>query len=449
MLDIVETASARRGISRRTALRVGFLGLGSLTLADLLRLRAVAGQEKRETAVILLWVHGGPSHLETYDLKPDAPTEVRGPFRPIQTRSSGLDLCELLPRHAKLADRFTLVRSVAHDQADHGFGTRRFLTGYPEFMPGSDNGPSYYPSLECGVNRSLGVLRDGMPVSVNVGGFAGSPWRGPGIWGAKYQVPVVQVDQGLPNTAMRVEVPRFEARRALLGQLDNIRRVKGTSGAMDDLTSFQRQAHDIILSGKVRAAFDLSKIEPKVRDRYGAGWGQQLLLSLRLIEAGVRFVNVYIPGLPPGSKLSAYNWDDHAVNWDMPTAMRERLPFYDNAIATLIEDLYERGLNERVLLIVSGEFGRTPRLEFKNGVTGRDHWPYAMSILVSGGGKKRGDVIGATDSKGAHPKTRRYDPHDFLATVYNYLGIDPAREYPDLAGRPMPLARGTPIAELV
>jgi hypothetical protein len=253
----------------------------------------------------------------------------------------------------------------------------------------------------------------------------------------------------LPNTNLRVQVPRFEARRELLGQLDNLRRTHGASGAMDDLSAFQRQAHEIILSGRVRAAFDLSKEDPKTRDRYGPGWAQQLLLSLRLVEAGVRFVNVYIPGLPPGSKLSAFNWDDHAVNWDMPTAMRGRLPFYDNAIATLIEDLYDRGLNERVLLIVSGEFGRTPRLELKDGRVGRDHWPYAMSILVSGGGKTRGDVIGATDSKGARPKTRRYDPHEFLATVYNYLGIDPAREYPDLAGRPMPLTRGAPISELV
>ncbi len=169
-------------------------------------------------------------------------------------------------------------------------------------------------------------------------------------------------------------------------------------------------------------------------------------LARRLVEAGVRFVNVYATGLADDK---AFNWDDHAVNWDMPTAMRQRLPRYDHAAATLIEDIHARGLSDNVLVIVTGEFGRTPRLEFKDGKIGRDHWPYALSILVAGGGKQRGNIIGATDSKGAYPRTRRYDPHDFLATVYQYLGIDLHREYADRAGRPLPLTRGTPIDELV
>jgi uncharacterized protein (DUF1501 family) len=170
------------------------------------------------------------------------------------------------------------------------------------------------------------------------------------------------------------------------------------------------------------------------------------LLARRLVEAGVRFVSVYGPGL---AEAKAFNWDDHAVNWDMPTAMRQRLPRLDHALCTLIEDVHARGLNEDVLIIVTGEFGRTPRLEYKDGNVGRDHWPHAMSILLSGGGKPRGNVIGATDAKGAYPKTCRYDPRDLLATIYTYLGIDPHREYLDPAGRPVPLTRGEVIPELL
>lgn len=437
-----------KGCTRRQVLQAGFLGLGSLTLADLLRLRSQASsRSKKDTAIILLWVHGGPSHLETYDLKPDAPAEIRGPFRPMHSNVPGLDVCELLPKHARIADKFTLLRSLAHDEPDHGFGTRRFLTGYRDDMPGSNNGPSYYPSLEVGVNRALGMFRGGMPVSVNVGGMAGSPWRGPGFWGPKYQVPLVDAQRGMPNTGLAIEAPRMENRRHLLGQLDQLR--AGQDSRMDSLGEFQQQAHDIILSGRVRRAFDLSKEDIRTRERYGQGWAQELLLARRLVEAGVNFVNVYVPSRPPGSNSPIHNWDDHAVNWDMLKAMRERLPYYDHAVSTLIEDIHQRGLDERVLVIVSGEFGRTPRLEQKDGVIGRDHWPHAMSVLVSGGGRKRGDVIGATDAHGARPKTRRYDPHDFLATVYHYLGIDPHREYQDQAGRPVALTRGEVIRELL
>jgi hypothetical protein len=314
-------------------------------------------------------------------------------------------------------------------------------------MPGSNNGPSYYPSLEVGVNRTLGVTRAGMPVAVNVGGMAGSPWRGPGFWGPKYQVPLVDAQRGMPNTALAIEAVRLDDRQRLLGQLDRLRAVYDVR--MDSLGTFQQQACEIVLSGRVRKAFDLSQEDMKTRQRYGDGWAQELLLARRLVEAGVRFVNVYVPSRPPGSQSPAFNWDDHAVNWDMPTAMRERLPYYDHAVSTLIDDIHQRGLAERTLVIVSGEFGRTPRLENKDGRVGRDHWPHAMAILVAGGGRQRGDIIGATDAHGARPKTRRYDPHDFLATVYHYLGVDPHREYLDQSGRPVPLARGEIIRELL
>ncbi|WP_439631969.1 DUF1501 domain-containing protein [Gemmata sp.] len=439
------------GPTRREALRVGFLGLGGLTLADLFRLRANAASDaaRTNTAVILLWIHGGPSHLETYDLKPDAPSEIRGPFKPIRSAAPGLDVCELLPEHAKIADKFTLLRSVAHDEADHLVGTRRFLTGYRDLLAGSDSYP-YYPALESGVSRMRGVIRDGMPVSISVGGAGSDTWRGPGYWGPKYKVPLVDVGRGLRDTDRPRDPARFDDRRALLEQFDTARAELDASGAMAAMDDFRKQAYDVMLGGKARAAFDLGKESPKTREKYGEGWGQELLLARRLVEAGVSFVNVNVPGRPPNSKSNCGNWDDHAVNCDLPTAMRERLPYYDRGVAALIGDVYDRGLDDRVLIVACGEFGRTPRPDKPaNGRMGRDHWPGAMSILVSGGGRKRGDVIGATDSIGGESKTRRYDPHDFLATIYRYLGIDPATETLDLTGRPLPLTRGTVIEGLL
>jgi hypothetical protein len=447
-------------MTRREMMRVGFLGLGGLTLADMLRLRAqgAANPERKDRAVIVLWVHGGPSHLETYDLKPDAPPETRSLFKPIRTKVPGLDICELLPKHAALADRFTLLRSVAHDEGDHGFGTRRLCTGYGKEMPGSNNGRAYYPALESGVYRALGVMRDGVPAAMNVGPFnASTPWRGPGLLGQKYDVPQTGVHpisrraEGQRELTLTMPKERFEDRRQLFSQLDGLRASLNNTGAMDTMDEFRRQAYDLITSSKVREAFDLNKEPEKVRQRYDAlGFGQDLLLGRRLVEAGVNFVNVYIHGQPYGSKERSFNWDDHAVNWDLPNAMKRRLPWYDHIVTTLIEDLHERGLDEKVLLIVTGEFGRSPRLEFNaNGNIGRDHWPRAMSMLVAGGGKQRGNVIGATNAKGEHPISRRFDPHDFLATVYNYLGIDHNQEYLDMLGRPIPLTRGEPIKELV
>jgi hypothetical protein len=459
MIDLVHTNS-KTPISRRQMLRIGGLTLGGLSLADLLRLRAQAstGIAPKDRAIIVLWVHGGPSHLETYDLKPDAPSDTRSLFKPIHTNVPGMDICELLPKHARMADKFTLLRSVAHDEADHGFGTRRFCTGFGKDVPGSNNGAAYYPSMECVINRSLGVMREGVPVSMNLGPFhASTPWRGPGFWGQKFEVPEAYVHplartaEGLRGAQLRIPQGRFDDRKQLLGQFDRLRADLDNRGTMDSMDEFQRQAYALITGTKAREAMDLAKEPETVRQRYDAcGFGQDVLLARRLVEAGVNFVNVYIGGQAHGGKGPHFNWDDHAVNWSLPKAMQNRLPWYDHIVTTLIEDLHDRGLDERVMVIVNGEFGRTPRLEHNaNGNIGRDHWPNAMSILVAGGGRKRGDVIGATNSRGEHPVTRRLDPHDFLATVYHYLGIDHTREYLDLLGRPLPLTRGEPIKELL
>ena len=444
----------QRVITRRDSLRVGMLGVGGLVLSDLLRLRATAAPlgtagktSSQETAVILLFVHGGPSQLETYDLKPEAPTEIRGPFLPIPTNVPGIDICEHLPKQAKLADKFTLIRSCCHDQANHFEGHARFLSGYGQFKPGSSE--SYYPMVGAVVNRVLSEERGGLAaVAINgvvLNGPDYSPAIAQGFWSSQYRVPISNFS--LRDASLTVDSQRLGDRLAMLQSFDRYRREADTTGAMNGLDVFNERAINILTTSRVRNAFDLSLEDPRLCEKYGDGYGREVLVARRLVEAGVGFVSVRIPGSGEGTK--AYDWDDHAVNWDMLGAMNARLPKYDHVISTLIEDIFDRGLDKNVLVVVTGEFGRTPRLEFKDGKIGRDHHPGAMSIMVSGGGMPMGQVIGSTDHQAARPSSRPLDPHDILATIYHHLGIDHTAEFPDPRGRPIPLTRGAPIAELV
>lgn len=449
MFQIENGAAQRFGrMTRRDVLRAGFLGLGGLTLGELARLQAQGVADSRDTAIILLFAHGGPSHLETYDLKPDAPDDIRGPYRPRQTNVTGIQVCEHLPKHARTAHRFSLIRSCTHDEADHFAGHRRFLSGYGRLKPGT-GAESYYPQIGAIANRYLRANQAGLPSALAVGGVV---VNGPdyaagiseGFYSGIHRVPIVQ--RSLPDASLRVDRGRFEDRLNLNHQFDGMRRDLDARGAMEMMDACQRQAIDVLTSGATRRAFDLSQEDPRLRQRYGEGYGQEVLVARRLVEAGVRFVTVCDRGNGPGSR--AFNWDDHAVNWDMLTAMNARLPRYDHIVTTLIDDLFERGLNEKVLLIVTGEFGRTPRLERMDGKIGRDHWPSAMSILVSGGGMRMGQVIGATTRNGERPRERALDPHDILATVYHHLGIDFHYQHLDPTGRPIPLARGEVVREL-
>lgn len=438
--------------SRRQFLRAGFLGIGGLTLADLLRQEAAtagsATSAKREKAVILLFVHGGPSHLETYDMKPLASTEIRGPFLPVKTNVSGIELCEHLPNHAKMADRFTLIRSCTHDEADHFAGHRRFLSGYGKLKPGFGY-ESYYPQVGAVANRLLSPAQPGLPAAVAVNGVV---VNGPdyaagvseGFWSGIHRVPIV--NGGLRDAHLSVAANRLDDRIGLKRDLDRFRREIDASGVMESMDDFNRRAIDIVTSGRAQKAFDLNQEDPRIREKYGDGYGRDALMARRLVEAGVRFVSVCVRGSGPGTK--AHDWDDHAVNWDLLGAMNARLPKYDHVVPTLINDLYDRGLDKDVLLIVTGEFGRTPRLEHRDGKIGRDHWPSAMSILISGGDMPMGQVIGSTDAIGARPASRPLDPHDFLATIYRFLGINHELHLPDPAGRPIALTHGAPIAEL-
>ncbi len=452
--------AGQRGWRRRHFLQAGALALTGMSLSDLLRLRAQAASASsgsgqppaaaslKDTAVILLFVHGGPSHLETYDMKPDAPDTIRGPFSPIPTTVPGLDICEHLPLQAQQAHRYSLIRSVSHDEADHFAGHRRFLSGYGQLKPGFGY-ESYYPQVGAVVNRLFQGRVQGLLPAVSVGGVVvNGPDYAPGIsevyWSSTYRVPIV--NGGLRDSTLLVESGQLDNRLGLLKGFDRLRRDLDDKGVMDSMDTFNQQAVEILLADRAREAFDLTREDPRLREKYGDGYGQEVLTARRLVEAGLSFVTVRIPGSGPGTK--AYDWDDHAVNWDMLGAMHARLPKYDHVVSTLLDDLYARGLNERVLVLVTGEFGRTPRLEQRDGRIGRDHWPSAMSIMVAGGGMKMGQVIGSTNRYGEHPKERQLDPHDFLATIYRHLGINPQLEIPDPAGRPIPLCRGTPIHEL-
>lgn len=445
MLDLV----AGQYRSRRSLLKAGFLGLGGLTLADLLRLRSQAAEanEYRTTpgnkSVILLWQQGGPSHLETYDMKPDAVDDIRGPFSPIHTNMPGIDVCELLPMHAKIADKFTLIRSCAHKWSGHNDGIPMMVSGYPGWDEGKHE--STNPELGAVISRAFGQVHDGLPVAVGMGArhYSYVPTTATGYWSDVYRPPTV--DKGLQSATPTVDGTRLGNRKQLLGQLDQLRR-SVESGRLDAADSFQNQAFDILSDTKARDAFDLTQEDAETRERYGDGWGEQALLARRLVEAGVSFVTVGVPG-----DSLIYNWDDHAVNGDLPTAMRQRLPRYDRVVTALIEDVYQRGLDQDVMIVVTGEFGRTPKGNTQKGNSdgkmnwGRDHWASAMSILVSGGGKPMGRVIGATNSKGENPVRNELTPQDIHATIYQHLGIDYKQTYVNQAGRPIHICYGSHI----
>jgi len=461
-------------VGRRAALATGFLGLGGFSLSDLLRLREARGAEAisaaggasgpDDPAVIFVWLPGGPPHLDTYDMKPDAPAEVRGAFRPIRTNVPGIEVCELLPRHARVADRFALVRSVSHDFADHGGGHKRFLTGRAPKEPTGfvNDAPmcgSYIarlrPSKVAGV-PGYTALVDGGRGHVDTFSF-GAAWLGasttpwivegdPSL--ADFRVPGLVLGESLEG--------RLGDRALLSARLDGLRR--NVDAALSAKDTFDARALDMLTSTGAREAFDLSREPDAVRDRYGRHrYGQRALLARRLVEAGSTFVTVVLEN--PGGEMPSdgtYNWDSHAVNCHIFNDLAWRAPFYDQAVTALVEDLHDRGLDRRVLLVVTGEFGRTPRLENQIGTQtkvrqpGRDHWPGAQSILVSGGGTRGGIVVGSTDAHGGHPKDRPLTPNDLWATVFRHLGVDPETMLPDHAGRPLPLLPfGRPIGELL
>jgi uncharacterized protein (DUF1501 family) len=435
MLDVLGGRYATcDGASRRSFLRVGALGAFGLALPDLLRARA-HGASRKDAAVIQIFLGGGPTHIDTYDLKPNAPKEFRGEFKPIATTVPGLELCELFPQQAKLADKVAVIRSLHHTTSDHNVGSHWVMTGFSSAPQAQRN---ERPSSGSIVARLRGANRPGIPSYVaipNAPSFSQAAYLGPGYNPfALNGNPVNDVKVRNLDLPGGLTLDRLDDRRYLLGKLDKINRQRDASGAMEGMDRFTAEAYEMITGPNARKAFDLSQEDPKARDRYGRTQvGQGCLLARRLVEAGVSFVTV-----------SEGNWDHHGQVFQN---CRRQLPPLDTAVAALVTDLYERGLADRVLLLVWGEFGRTPRV---NGASGRDHWPGSMSALVSGGGLKMGQVVGATNSKAEYPTERALRPEDVLRTVYQVLDIDSRHAFLNDSGRPMPvLNQGEPIRELI
>jgi len=423
--------------SRRSFLQVGSLALGGLTLPNLLRARAEQ-PNVRKKSVILIWQAGGPSHIDMYDLKPNAPTEVRGEFKPISTNVPGIQIGEHLPNQAKIFDKLSVVRSAFHTNAGHGMGSQWMQTGYQATIEVNDN---IYPSTGSVAAKMKGPNDPGLPAYVNLPRQV--PFGKAAYLGASFNPFSPDSDPNQPSFQVknlklpgRVDASRLDRRKQLLHDLDTIRRDIDTKGDLEGLDTFYRDGLEMVTNAKAQNAFDVNKEPVKLRDRYGRNdLGQSCLLARRLVEAGVTFVTIQAGG----------GWDTHGNNF---TELKRRLlPQFDLGVAALVEDLHERGLADDVLVMAMGEFGRTPKI---NGQAGRDHWPGAMSILYAGGGLKMGQAIGATNALAEYPTSKPYTPGCVLSTMYHVLGIDHKHAFYDQAQRPLPiLSEGEPIKELV
>jgi len=452
-------------VSRRDFLRFGALTLGGVGAAGIVpwKLSASPGAPTNDASVILIWLPGGPPHMETYDMKPDAPAEYRGDFKPIRTNVPGIDVCEHLPLHAKIAHRYTLIRSIAHNFSDHGGGHKRFLTGRDPMSPvGFVND---HPMVGSMVYKAKGQKPGGIPGyivgtdggrdQIDVFSF-GSAYLGPSVHPFTVAGDPAEAKFEVRNLRMLQSAEGMSDRLSLLTKLDSMPGSRDHTGQMDAMTANRTRALDVLTTDATRRAFDLSKEPPRLREKYGMHrYGQRCLLARRLVEAGATFVTMVLenPSPPGGSfpKDVTYNWDSHAVNCHIFTDCKYRFPMYDRAVTALIDDLHDRGLDKKTLLIVTGEFGRTPRISYADGRPGRDHWPQAMSVLVAGAGMRTGQVVGSTNSRGEHPKDRPLTPNDLWATMFHHLGIDYEHtSFLDHSGRPMPiLPYGEPIRELL
>ena len=429
------------GVSRRNFIRVGALGLGGLALPQLLRAEASSATGKRGKSVIMIYLPGGPPHQDTFDLKPDAPGEIRGEFRPIRTNVPGIEICEHLPRLAKVADKLAIIRSISDAVDDHS--DFMCMTGRLKRVQPAGG----WPSFGSCVSKLLGAADEAVPPYVGLEPkMQHKPYNaaGPGFLGVAHRS-FQPAGQGKSDMTLNgVTLERLADRRALLASFDKLRRDVDASGLMDGIDRFNEQAMGVLTSSRLVEALDLSKEDPRTVERYGKGdpaprgdasprMPEQFLVARRLVEAGARVVTV------------AYGfWDYHSNNF---RTAREDMPLFDQGVSALVEDLHRRGLEKDVSVVVWGEFGRSPKVN-KDG--GRDHWPKASCAVLAGGGMRTGQVIGSTDRHGGEPASRPVTFGDVFATLYHNLGIDVAKEtVTDLTGRPQYLADGQPIRELI
>jgi hypothetical protein len=428
------------GTSRRDFLKIGALGMTGLSLSGLLRLRSAAaasGLSAKDTSVIWLWLGGGPTHIETFDPKLEAPAEYRSMVGAVKTSLTGVQIGGLFPKMAERAKRLAFVRSFAHGNSGHSGGTHFVMTG-TDYPPADAGMPPIKPSFGSITARVRGANnpKTGVPNYVRLSGLYAD---GPNWLGAAY-APFDVGGQARNNLNLGVALDKLGDRRSLLKKFDRANRQLDRSGVMAGLDSFDQQAFDLIL-GKAKNAFDLQREDPRVVDRYHngtAGLGDNLLLARRLCEAGCGFVTLNYANSNQG-------WDMHNK---LPPQMKQACPPMDQAISIFLDDLAQRGLSEKILLVITGEFGRTPRI---NGDTGRDHWGPLCTLALAGGGLKMGQVVGESTAKAEIPKTKPIYPKDLMATVFHVLGIDGKQQFHDQTGRPQFLLPegAEPIAELV
>jgi hypothetical protein len=416
------------GVSRRSFLQIGAFGAG-VSLAGMLQAKARAGVEVGNgkstniKSAIMIYLGGGPSHMDMYDLKPDAPKEFRGEFNPIQTNVPGVQICELFPMQARMWDKLAVVRSLSSVD-EHSDSL--VMTGYSE----NQNRTQHHPSFGSVVSKLRQSAAD-IPPFVSLRGMG--PGTEPGYLGIAHR-PFTAEGPGMADLRLAggIDLNRQDDRKALLNGFDDVRHEIDASGTMKGLDAFNSRAFDMIASGTVRKALDLNNEEPRSRDRYRGI--EQFLTARRLIEAGVGCVT-----------LSYGGWDTHSDNFK---TLRNQLPNVDRGVANMIQDLHDRGMQDDVVTVMWGEFGRTPKINGNNG--GRDHWAPAMGALVAGGGLKMGQAIGATSARGEYPHDKPYKVPQLLSTLYQAIGIDPSMTFPNGSGRPMyVLDDRDPVTELL
>ena len=450
------------GMTRREMLRVG--GLGALFacaqpslfswLGTNPLLAATTGPNRfgQAKSVILVTLYGGPPQTETFDMKPTAPVEARGPFKPIQTNVVDLHICEHLPRLAQMADRYTIVRSFSHKNTAHATGLYTFLTGWPHPIPNQNSpaSPDDYPHFGSLVSK-LAPPREGLPASTILGGkilpqFNGIGQRG-GLLGDSHDPVVVDRNpSGLLTLQDGIPVVRMDKRRRLLDQLQAVRPQLDQHGATFGFSAAQEQAFRLLESDRFMSAFDLDAEPGEVRDRYGRSKvGENILLARRLVEAGVPVIQV--SDIPKGGEQ---HWDLHYSNI-FSSLQNKLLPNLDKGVSALLTDLDQRGLLDETLVVVGGEFGRTPWMDHGTNPPqgGRQHWPFCYSMLFAGGGIRRGEVFGKSDEIAAYPMAQKVAPWDFAATLLHLMGIDPTTKVKSRQGEMFPICRGHVIRGII
>jgi hypothetical protein len=435
------------GVSRRDFLRIGTLGLAGLSLSDLLRARA--NGTAKQTSIILLWLGGGPSQHETFDPKPDTPEEYRSIVGTVLTTLPGIRLGGLFPKMAQLADKLAIVRSFAHRDPSHEGATHWVQTGHswPMELISSNPKPQpqFRPAIGSIVSRVRGPIHpaSGVPAYIVIDrGDHRHQNDSPAWLGQQYGPLRLEKQNGLnSNITLRMPMERLHSRRELLTAIDLLNRATDSEGAMQGMDEFQQQAFRL-LGGSVKRVLDLSREPSKVREQYGPGLGEKMLLARRLCEAGAGFVTINHEG-----------WDHHGVSGAGPLlqGLQKMCPPLDHAVAAFIEDVGQRGLDENILLIVTGEFGRTPKIDRSaNNITARHHWAELCPLVLAGGGLRMGQVVGESTAKAERPKSTPISPEDLMATIFHVLGVDPLVQFKDFTGRPISMIeKGKPIQELV